>query len=101
MRTIGDVTVNDGKGLYDNQGLCDSIINDMNQMLKAMLSGQYVQGCTIVTGMAQKLVNLKQGIANDMDSMRTKVEELKRMNDSLVEQQTGLPVERNEEHGEN
>jgi hypothetical protein len=44
--------------------------------------------------MAQKLVNLKKGIQTDMDSMKEKVEELKRMNDSLFEQATGLPVDK-------
>ena len=93
-KKIGDLTVNDGKGLFDNDGLCDSLIGDLNTSIKMVMTGQYVQYCAVVTGMAQKLLNLKKGIQADLDSMKEKVEELKRMNDSLVEQMTGLPVEK-------
>lgn len=93
------MTINDGNGLYDNEGLCDSLINDLNNMLKLMVSGQYIQGCAVVTGMAQKIVNLKKGIANDTDSLKKKIQELKQINDSLVEQTTGLPAERDEDNG--
>lgn len=101
MKKIGDMTVNDGKGLFDNEGLCDSLIGDLNSLIKFIISGQYVQSCAIVTGMAQKLLNLKKGIKADMDSMKEKVEELKRINDSLFEQISGLPVENGgDENGE-
>lgn len=101
MKKIGDMTVNDGKGLFDNDGLCDSLIQDLNSLSKFLVSGQYIQFCAIVTGMAQKLVNLKKGIQADMDSMKEKVEELKRINDSLFEQISGLPVENGgDENGE-
>ena len=94
-------TVNDGKGLYDNEGLCDLLVRDLNSLTKAVMSGQYIQYCAIATGMAQKLMNLKKGIRTDMDSMREKVEAMKRMNDSLVEQMTGLPVDKEQdENGE-
>lgn len=93
-RKVGDITVNDGKGLFDNEGLCDSLILDLNNLPKALMSGQYIQFCAIVTGMGQKLANLKKGIKADMDSMKEKVEDLKRINDSLFEQKTGLPVEK-------
>ena len=93
-KQIGDVTVNDGKGLYDNEGLCDSILLDLNNLMKHIVSGQYFQFCSDVTTIAQKVVNLKDGIKKDMDSMKEKVDELKRMNDDLVEQNTGLPVDR-------
>jgi hypothetical protein len=101
-KTIGDLTVNDGKGLLDNDGLCDSLIIDLNNLIKLILNGQYIQFSATVTGMVQKLVNLKKGIKDDLDSMKEKVEELKRMNDSLVEQMTGLPVDKDgDENGEN
>lgn len=102
MKKVGDMTVNDGGGLFDSEGLCDSMIADCNTAVKAICTGQYVQFCMTVTGIVQKLVNLKSGIKADMDSMRAKVEELKRMNDLLVEQKTGLPVDRDgDDHGSN
>ena len=93
-KNVGDLTVNDGKGLFDNEGLCDSLLLDLNSLQKMLMTGQYIQYCATVTGMGQKIVNLKKGIQADLDSMKEKVEELKRMNDSLVEQMTGLPVEK-------
>lgn len=94
-KRVGDVTVNDGKGLYDNEGICDLLIRDLNSLPKLMMDGQYIQFCVAVAGMAQKLLNLKKGIKADMDSMKEKVDELKRMNYQLQEQISGLPVERN------
>lgn len=93
-KKIGDLTVNDGKGLVDNEGMCDLLVADLNNLVKELASGQFLQFCIRITGMTQKLMNLKKGIQADMDSMKEKVEELKRMNDSLVEQMTGLPVEK-------
>lgn len=91
---MNDIPVNDGKGLYDNEGLCDLLVSDLNTLVKELASGQFLQFCFIVTGMTQKLMNLKKGIADEKGLMKKKVEELKRMNDSLVEQITGLPVEK-------
>ena len=93
-KKIDGMTLNDGKGLYDNEGLCDSLIMDCNSLVKILLSGNYVQFCNAIVQMVKKLVNLKEGIKKDMDSMKNKVEDLKRMNDSLVEQMTGLPAEK-------
>ena len=95
MKKIGDLTVNDGKGLMDNEGLCDSLLLDLNNLPKVLMTGQYIQFCAMVSRMAQRLANLKKGINADMQSMKDKVEELKRMNDDLMEQISGLPVERN------
>ena len=87
--------VNDGKGLYDNEGLCDTLIADLNNLPKLLMTGQYIQYCATITGMAQRLVNLKEGIRKDMDSMKEKVEDLKRINDRLITEKDGV------ENGEN
>lgn len=94
MKKYGEIPVNDGNGLLDNEGMCDSILSDLNGLLKHLIDGQFVIACAVVSGMVQKLINLKAGIKNDMEAMKNKVEELKKMNDSLVEQMTGLPVEK-------
>lgn len=93
-KKVGDVTVNDGKGLMDNVGMCDSLVNDCNTLVKYICTGNYILFCNLVSQMVVKLSNLQKGIQSDMDSMKEKVEELKRMNDSLFEQMTGLPVEK-------
>ena len=88
------MNINDGGGLYDNEGLCDTLINDCNSLVKHIASGQYLNFCASVVEMVQKISNLKKGIHADMGSMINKLEELKRTNDSLMEQITGLPVEK-------
>ena len=64
-------------GTYTNSELIDTIIVDMNNMIKEALSGQYVQICYIVTGMTQKLMNLKKGIEADLASKDKVIEQLK------------------------
>lgn len=94
MKKIGDLTVNDGKGLFDNVGLCDSIITDLNNLIKNAVAGQYIKCSAIVVTITKKLLNLKDGIETDLKSKDQIIEELKRINDGLVEQLTGLPVDK-------
>lgn len=101
MKKIGDLTVNDGGGLYDNEGLCDTLLLDLNRLPKLLIEGQFIQACSVVSSMGQRLVNLKECIKKDLDSMKEKVEELKRVNDELAEQVYKVPVERDDENGEN
>ena len=85
--------VNDGGGLYDNAGLCDTLIADCNNLVKQAVSGNYLACCNTVVQMVRKLGNLKKGITDDLASKDQIIEELKRMNDALMEEKTGLPVE--------
>ena len=87
-------TVNDNNGFLNNEGLCDSLLLDLNNLTKILLSGQYIQFCAMITEMAQKIVNLKSGIKTDMGAMVEKVDELKRMNNSLIEQINGVHVDK-------
>ena len=93
------MTVNDGKGLYDSQGLCDTLCTDLNEAVKDLCSGHYLRFCDRVMQMVQKIVKLKQGIKNDLESKDKIIEELKRINDELMEEKTGLPVERGANDG--
>ena len=99
MRKIGDITVNDGKGLIDNEGMCDSLVFDLNGLVKLLINGQFIQFCAKVAEMTVKLTNLKKGIKADLESKDKIIEELKRINDSLMEEKTGLPVDRSEDNG--
>ena len=96
-----EITVNDGGGLYDNAGLCDTIANGVNELLKSAFSGNYILFCEGVTSITQRLVNLKKGIIADLESKDKTIEELKEENARLVEQITGLPVERTRDGGKN
>ena len=66
-----------GNGMYTNSELTDSLINDLNSLIKNIASGQYVQFCMIVTQMTQKLVNLKSGIESDIANKNKIIENLK------------------------
>lgn len=93
------IHVNDGNGLYDNQGICDTLIGDLNNLVKNAVAGQFIQCSNIIVNMTKKLANLKKGIASDLASKDRIIEELKRINDELVSQTTGLPVERGDNVG--
>ena len=91
--TINDkIPVNDGGGLWDNAGLCDVLVNDCNNAVKQIASGQYISFCSIVVQMVQKLTNLKKAIKDEIASKNKIIEELKQINNTLVEKQTGVPV---------
>lgn len=82
VRNVGEgLTVNDGKGLLDNEGLIDSLIVDCNTAVKQLVDGNYIAWCNINVQMVQKLANLKVGVRNDMKSLQDQLEELKRMLD--------------------
>jgi predicted RNase H-like nuclease (RuvC/YqgF family) len=83
------MTVNDGKGLYDNIGLCDTLIENINNLLKNMAAGQYIRVCSITMEMVQKLTNLKKNIKTETDSMEKVISELTERCNSLTEQMFG------------
>lgn len=87
------ITVNDGNGLFDNEGICDKGISLCNAALKDLVSGQYLLFVNKVEQIAQIFGNLKKSIKNDRESLEATIEELKRMNERLSKQ-TGVPVER-------
>ena len=99
MKKIGDLTVNDGKGFMDNEGMCDSLVFDVNSLVKLLINGQFIQFCSKVREITIKLANLKKGIHDDLESKDKIIEELKRINDSLASEKTGLPVEGSENYG--
>ena len=84
--------INDGRGLWDNEGVCDKGVLLCNAALKDLVSGQYLAFVNKIEQIAQIFGNLKTGIKNDRESLEAKVEELKRMNDALISEKTGLPV---------
>ena len=92
VKKIGDVTVNDGKGLLDNEGMCDSLVTDCNNLVKLITSGQYIMFCNTIVQITLKLANLQKGIRADLASKDKIIEELKKLNDELVQEKTGLPV---------
>ena len=75
--------VNDGKGLYDNAGVCDTLLVDLNMLQRLLIDNQFVAFSEKIASMSQRIVNLKNGILEDGESMKAKVEDLKLMIDQL------------------
>jgi hypothetical protein len=64
-------------GIYTNSELVDTMLSDMNNLLRYGLDGQYVQACAVVTQIAQKLVTLRDSIKADIANKDKTIEELK------------------------
>lgn len=64
-------------GIYTSIELVDTIIGDLNNLPKNLIEGQYIQFCTVVAAMGQKLVALRKGITADIDSKNKTIEDLK------------------------
>lgn len=97
-KKIGNLTVNDGRGLFDNDGMCDSLIENLNNLLKNAAAGQYIRVCSITMEMVQKLQTLKKGIKNERKQLEDQIEDIKRLNNELAEKVFNLPVNAEENH---
>lgn len=64
-------------GLLTNKELVDTIIVDLNNLLKEAMSGQYIRMCSYVTQISQKLANLRTTIDSDLKSRDDHIEDLK------------------------
>lgn len=80
------IPVNDGKGLYDNIGVIDTIISDFNVLPKLIIDNQFIKAAAVYASICQRLVNLKKGIQSDTDSLKQNIEELKQANNELIAQ---------------
>ena len=87
-------TVNDGGGLWDNEGVCDSGILLCNAALKDLIDGQYLLFVNKLEQVAQIFANLKKGIKDDRESLENKIEDLKRQNALIAQQATAQPVDK-------
>lgn len=85
--------VNDGSGLFDNEGMCDKGILIANDAVKDLTIGNYIAFCNKISQIAKIFANLKDGIRADRESMEQKIEDQKKII-SLLEEKTGVPVEK-------
>ena len=65
-------------GIFTNSELIDSLVVDLNNVLKEQQNGQFIQACCIVSQMAQKLINLRKTIDNDLKNREETIEVLKK-----------------------
>lgn len=75
--------MNDGKGLYDNIGLIETLIVDCERVMKSLISGEYMRFSALMVGMVQKLNNLRDGVKSDTESLQKQVKELQRLLDDI------------------
>ena len=64
-------------GIYNHAELIDSILSDLNSLMKYHMIGEHVMACAIMTGISQKLMKLKEGVANDLKNRENTIEQLK------------------------
>lgn len=72
----GKITVNDGKGLYDNVGIIDTLTVDCNDLPRLLMTGHYVAFCAKVVEMVQKLSLLREGVKHDIADRDEQIKEL-------------------------
>lgn len=88
------INVNDGKGLYDNEGLIDTLITDCNKLPKTLIDNQFVLFGLTLAHMVQKLQNLKDAMKKERDVMEAEIADLRRQCDDFAEKVYGVPVDR-------
>ncbi|MBQ1792716.1 MAG: hypothetical protein II008_21275 [Oscillospiraceae bacterium] len=64
-------------GIYSHAELIDGILTDLNSLMKFHMIGEHVMACAIMTGISQKLMKLKEGVANDLKNRENTIEQLK------------------------
>ena len=72
---MSELKANNG-GVYDNDGLIDTLIVDCNMLPKHLIDNQFVAFGSTLAQMVQKLRNLKKGIRNDTDSLKEQISDL-------------------------
>lgn len=80
-------------GILNNEELIDTLVADLNNLVKDMASGQYVHFCIVVSNMTQKLVNLKTGIKSDIDNKNEVIESLKQTIRNMGEDVKDVSIE--------
>ena len=84
-------------GIYTHSELIDSILQDLNSLVKCHMIGEHVTACAIMTGISQKLLKLKEGVANDLKNREETIEQLKEELRACGREVVDVPVENIEE----
>ena len=84
-------------GIYTHSELIDSIMQDLNSLVKCHMIGEHVTACAIMTGISQKLLKLKEGVANDLKNREQTIEQLKEELRACGREVVDVPVENIEE----
>ena len=80
-----------------NKELINSIINDLNEYLKAQASGQMLQAAAIMAGVSQKLLNLYKTVDDDLKNRDETIDSLKQQLRAAGVEVIDVPPEKLEE----
>lgn len=80
-------------GIYNHAELIDSILSDFNSLIKYHMIGEHVAACAVMTGISQKLLKLKEGVANDLKNREQTIEQLKEELRACGREVIDIPVE--------
>lgn len=84
-------------GIYTHAELIDSILTDLNSLMKYHMIGEHVAACAVMTGISQKLLRLKEGVGNDLKNREETIEQLKEELRACGREVIDVPVENIEE----
>lgn len=84
-----EVKLNDGKGLYDNVGLIQTLIIDCNDLPGLLFSNRYVAFCKKIVEMVQKLSAVKTGIEEEAKIRDKEIADLKQFCENLLNEKDG------------
>lgn len=85
------------KGIFSHAELIDGILTDLNSLMKFHMIGEHVAACAVMTGVSQKLMRLKEGVANDLKNREQTIEQLKEELRACGREVVDVPVENIEE----
>lgn len=84
-------------GILTNKELINSIINDLNEYLKAQASGQMLQAAAIMAVVSQKLLNLYRTVDDDLKNRDETIDSLKQQLRAAGVEVIEVPPEKLEE----
>lgn len=64
-------------GVYTNVELIETILVDLNNMIKELFNGQYINVCGDMNQIAKKLLILRENVDNDLKNREQIIEQLK------------------------
>lgn len=73
-------------GIFDAGGLIDTLIEDLNEMVRSAMTGNYIAFCKLAVGGVQKLAVLQKGVKEQEEQLREQVDDLQKRNDRLTSQ---------------
>lgn len=81
------------EGFINTDQMIDGLIQDCNNAVRNLASGNYIAWCNITVQMVQKLAAMKKGYKDDIDQKNQKIEDLKQMLRNRGEDVIDIPAE--------